>query len=157
MIKKTQIKWVLVALFFATSIINAQSKKTTMEEQSVVRTIEKMTTAFSYNDVEKIMSCYEPNAVIVFEPESPISDANVLKKMFTEMTKVNPIFTYGEHEVFIKGDIAIHINPWEMTGEAPDGTKIKESGLSLAVLRKQENGEWLMIIDNPHGQFLLNK
>ena len=44
-----------------------------------------------------------------------------------------------------------------MTAKSPEGNEIKQNGLSIAVLRKQEDGEWLMIIDNPHGSFLLNK
>ena len=73
------------------------------------------------------------------------------------MAQANPVFTYSGHEVFIKGNVATHISPWKMTAKAPDGTVIKQSGLSVAVLRKQKNGEWLMIIDDPHGQFLMNK
>ncbi|WP_158655180.1 YybH family protein [Flavivirga eckloniae] len=141
-------------------IINSQTNKTekmTVEQQNVLNTIEKMTTAFQNKKIDEVMACYEPNAVVVFEPELPISDTNVLKEMFTKMSMLNPIFTYSGHEVFITGNIATHITPWKMTAKAPDGTDIKESGLSIAVLRKQDDGTWLMILDNPHGQFLMNK
>ena len=43
-----------------------------------------------------------------------------------------------------------------MRATAPDGTKIQERGLSVAVLRRQPDGQWLMVIDNPHGQHLLD-
>ncbi|WP_394751037.1 YybH family protein [Spongiimicrobium salis] len=132
------------------------SKMTTVQQQ-VIQAIEKMTKAFENKDIDAVMACYEPNAVVVFEPESPVSDANILRKMFTEMSNVNPKFTYSGHEVFVTGNIATHIAPWKMTAKAPDGTAIEQSGLSVAVLRKQENGEWLMTIDNPHGQFLMTK
>ncbi len=55
----------------------------------------------------------------------------------------------------VQGDIAVHFAPWTMTGTAPDGTEIKQTGLSVAVLRKQADGNWLMVIDNPHGQHLM--
>lgn len=146
-------------LFGMTSIMsNAQTTKTmTQEQQNVLQAIEKMTTAFQNKDIDGVMACYEPNAVVIFEPESPVSDSNVLRKMFTEMSMLNPVFTYSGHEVFIAGDIATHIAPWTMSATAPDGTEIKQSGLSVAVLRKQKDGSWLMTIDNPHGQFLMNK
>ncbi|MGH1339474.1 MAG: YybH family protein [Aureispira sp.] len=140
--------------------INAQTHKTkkmTVEQQNVLNTIERMTKAFENKDIDEVMSCYESNSVVVFEPESPISDPKTLREMFTGMSMANPIFTYSGHEVFISGDIATHIAPWKMTAKAPDGTEIKQSGLSVAILRKQESGEWLMVIDNPHGQFLMNK
>ena len=161
MIYKTLSKLLTVILVCMTSIItNAQTNKTekmTEEEQNVLQVIENMTTAFQNKDIDAVMACYEPNAVVVFEPESPVSDTNILRKMFTEMSMLNPVFTYSGHDVFISGDIATHIAPWEMTATAPDGTEIKQSGLSVAVLKKQTNGTWLMAIDNPHGQFLMNQ
>ena len=161
MIYKMQSKLLMFILFCMTSItINAQTnkpKKMTVEQQNVLNAIQRMTKAFENKDIDEVMSCYEPNSVIVFEPESPIFDTNTLRKLFTEMSMINPVFTYSGHEVFISGDIATHIAPWKMTAKAPDGTQIKQSGLSVAVLRKQENGEWLIVIDNPHGQFLMTK
>ncbi|MBL4593150.1 MAG: DUF4440 domain-containing protein [Flavobacteriales bacterium] len=128
----------------------------TEEQQNVLNAIEKMTKAFENKDINGIMACYEPKAVVVFEPETPISDIRVLREMFTKMSMTNPVFTYGGHEVFITGNIATHIAPWEMTAKTPAGTEIKQSGLSVAVLRKQDDGKWLMLLDNPHGQFLMN-
>lgn len=161
MIYKMQSKLLMFILFCMTSItINSQTNKTkkmTVEQQNVLNAIQKMTKAFENKDIDKVMSCYEPNSVVVFEPESPVSDSNTLREMFTGMSIANPVFTYSGHEVFISGNIATHIAPWEMTAKAPDGSEIKQSGLSVAVLRKQKNGEWLMVIDNPHGQFLMTK
>ena len=66
-----------------------------------------------------------------------------------------PVFEYAGHEVFVSGDLAIHIAPWKMTGELPDGQEIGDTGLSIAVLRRQANGEWRIVIDNPYGAHLL--
>jgi ketosteroid isomerase-like protein len=38
-----------------------------------------------------------------------------------------------------------------MTGVAPDGSAIAGGGLSVAVLRRQAGGKWLIVIDNPFG------
>lgn len=161
MIYKIQPRLLILILFCMTSItINAQTvkiKKMTVEQQNVLNTIQRMTKAFENKDIDGVMSCYEPKSVVVFEPESPVSDSNTLREMFTRMSMANPIFTYSGHEVFISGNIATHITPWEMTAKTPDGNEIRQGGLSIAVLRKQEDGEWLMIIDNPHGNFLMNK
>ena len=154
---KMQSKLLVVILFCTTTIsLNAQKKMTTTQKE-VLKTVETMTTAFQKNDINGVMACYEPTAVVVFEPESPVSDPAVLRAMFTQMAMLKPQFTYDGHEVLISGNTATHIAPWKMTATAPDGTIIKQSGLSIAVLRKQKGGNWLMVIDNPHGQFLLEK
>ncbi|MES0883117.1 helix-turn-helix domain-containing protein [Roseibium sp. SCP14] len=38
----------------------------------------------------------------------------------------------------------------------PEGNSIKGEGLSIAVLRRQADGSWKMVIDNPHGSRLLS-
>lgn len=161
MIYKRYIRLLVVMLLFMTSLIThaqtKQKRKMTQEQKNVLNAIEEMTKAFQNKNIDRVMASYEPNATIVFEPEAPISDAKVLREMFTKMSMVNPRFTYSGHEVFITGNVATHIAPWKMTGKAPDGTPINQSGLSVAVLRKQKNGQWLIIMDNPHGQFLMNK
>lgn len=161
MIYKTPLQLAIILLMNMLTIgMNAQTNKTkkmTEQQQNVLNTIITMTEAFQNKDIDSVMACYEPNAIVVFEPETPISDTNVLREMFTKMAMANPVFTYGGHEVFISGNIATHISPWNMTAKSPDGSEIKQSGLSIAILRKQKNGKWLMILDNPHGQFLMNK
>ena len=43
-----------------------------------------------------------------------------------------------------------------MTGVAPNGTPVRHEGLSVAVLRRQADGRWVMVIDQPYGDALLN-
>ncbi len=128
-----------------------------VNEKDVLHTIGQMTTAFHNGDIEGVMASYEDNAVVVFNPETPVSDPVSLREMFQQAFTLNPYFEYSGHEVFIAGDIAVHFAPWTMNGKAPDGTDIEQSGLSVAVLRRQPDGRWLMVIDDPHGQHLLNK
>ena len=163
MIYKQNLMMLIAVLFGAANFLNAQNHKTMTkttiktEELKVLKAVESMTEAFHNKDIEGVMASYEPTVTVVFEPEQPISDRAVLREMFLNAFMINPKFTYSGHEVFISGDIATHIAPWTMTGAVPDGTEIKQSGLSVAILRKQKSGDWLMVIDNPHGSFLMSK
>lgn len=149
---------ILMASFIHAQTVNKMENKTfNPEQQNVLRTIEKMNIAFHNKDIEGVMASYEPGAVVVFEPELPVSNEAQIREMFEEVFIVNPKFDFSGHEVFITGNTATHLSPWTMTGTAPDGSTIKQSGLSVAVLRKQPDGNWLMILDNPHGQFLMGK
>lgn len=127
------------------------------EQQKVYNVIVAMTDAFVKKDIDGVLSTYEEHAIVMFEPQKPITGKDNLRMAFTQFVTMNPIFTYSGHEVYISGDIATHIAPWKMVGSLPDGKKIEQSGLSIAVLRKQTNGNWLMIQDNPNGQFLMNQ
>ncbi|WP_165614921.1 YybH family protein [Flagellimonas flava] len=128
------------------------------EQQEVLYAIESMTKSFNDKDIDGVMSSYEDGALVIFEPETPVRDVKILKEMFLGAFGINPQFAYPNgHEVFVNGDAATHIAPWVMTGKAPDGTPIRQTGLSVANLRRQKDGRWLLIFDNPHGSFLLNQ
>lgn len=137
---------------------NSEEETTMTEDQkTALSQVESMTAAFHRGDIEGVMGSYEPGATVVFEPGAPITDPAVLREMFRGAFTLNPKFEYGGHEVYVTGDIAVHFAPWTMTGKAPDGTDVIDSGLSVAVLRKQEDGRWLILFDNPHGQRLMTR
>ncbi|MEZ4362918.1 MAG: DUF4440 domain-containing protein [Kofleriaceae bacterium] len=123
---------------------------------AVIRAVETMTSAFHQGDLEGVMAAYEPHSTIVFEPGQPISDPQQQRAKFREFFAVAPRFTYAGHEVFLSGDTAVHLAPWTMKGTTPDGHELTQQGLSIAVLRRQPNGRWLMVIDDPHGGNLLS-
>lgn len=154
--------YLLIALTFNIIWVSNAQTNTKMEtnfnqqQKEVYSTIEKMVTAFESKDIDGVLSTYEKNAIVMFEPGKPITGHEALRQAFTQFVNFNPKYTFFSHEVYISGDIATHIAPWKMVGTLPDGNKIEQNGLSVAILRKQTDGSWLMIQDNPHGQFSLN-
>lgn len=144
-------------------VANSQTKQTmekqkfTPEQNEIMKVILDMTEAFHKKDLKGVLASYESNAVIVFEPEKAVSGTEAIGQGFQGFFAVNPKFVYSGHEVFINGNLAMHFAPWTMTGKTPDGQELKQSGLSVVVLRKQENGKWLMVFDNPFGQHLMEQ
>jgi len=129
----------------------------TKDETNVQAAVEKMTAAFQSNQIETVMSAYEHGAAVVFEPGRLVTDEEQVRQMFSAMASAKPVFTYSGHEIVVSGDTALHIAPWHMTAHTPDGQEIMQSGLSVAVLRRQADGSWKMVIDNPHGARLLSQ
>lgn len=137
------------------------SPATETVQQDVLATITRMTESFHAGDIDTVMSTYEEGATVVFQPGMPVSNEPTrneatLREMFVQATGVKPHFTYSGHEVFVSGDVALHLAPWKMTGTLPDGTEVSDEGLSVAVLRRQSDGRWLMVIDDPHGTALID-
>jgi len=130
--------------------------KTTMnkEQKEVLHAIIVMTEAFHNGDIEGVMASYAPEATVVFDRQTPVSGHDAIREKFMGAFAIKPRFEFAGHEVFIAGDTALHIAPWVMSATLPDGKQIQDSGLSVATLKRQKDGRWLMVIDNPHGSFL---
>ncbi len=137
------------------TLSQAEGQHMSDQEKAVKHAIETMTSAFENANIDAVMQSYEGKASILFEPGNPASDPDLQRKLFTEFASINPNYEYAGHEVVVTGDIALHIAPWTMTAKTPDGQTISQSGLSVAVLRQQNDGSWKMVIDNPHGSHLL--
>ena len=151
---------------FAFFVLGAQSNyvqsqsdqgSQTVEHSQIQSTIDSMTRAFSARNIEGILATYEPNAVVVGQPGKPAMGTPALRELFKQFIALDPNFTFANQEVVQAGDIALHFNTWKMSGKAPDGTAVEQNGLSVVVLRKQSDGRWLMVIDNPFGDHLLQK
>lgn len=129
--------------------------ETTLNDQTNVHAlVEKMTAAFEAQDIDTVLQSYQPEARVVFEPGNPTTGDAALRERFTAFAAIGPEFTYTGHEVVVAGDTALHLAPWSMTATLPDGQEIAQTGLSVAVMKRQADGSWKMVIDHPYGDHM---
>ena len=105
---------------------------------------------FANGDLEGLMSLYEKDAV--FPTTHGISTGHdeirtTLKAYLDSGAKL----AFGESLVFPAGDLALIHTPWTM--QMPDGSTAE--GATAEVVRRQADGTWMYIIDNPDGTALL--
>jgi ketosteroid isomerase-like protein len=127
------------------------------QRDQILSTIHQMVDAFHEGDIAGILKTYEPGAVVMAEPGTPVTGKAALEAMFAGFIAARARFTFLGHEVIQAGDVAVHFTPWRMTGTGPDGSPISGGGLSVAVLRRQPDGKWLMVIDDPYGDSISNQ
>jgi uncharacterized protein (TIGR02246 family) len=151
----------LAALLLGSSSIPAQSQDNqgsqAMEQAQIQSTIDANNAAVSAGDIEGALATFEPSAVLVAQPGMPVMGMPALREAFKQFLAVSPKITVTGREVIEAGDIALHSFTWKMSGKAPDGSPMEQGGFSTVVLRKQPDGRWLMVIDNPFGDHLLRK
>ena len=61
------------------------------------------------------------------------------------------MFTSQVRQIFEADDLALSFADWNLTGTGPDGEAIEMSGQTSDVLRRQPDGAWRFVIDNPFG------
>ena len=128
-----------------------------MEHDQIDATINANNSAVATGDIEGILATFEPTGVLVGQPGTPAQGTLALREVFKGFLAINPQISVTDHEVIQADDIALHSSTWKMTGKTPDGFPIEQSGFSTVVLRKQADGRWLMVIDNPFGDHLVQK
>jgi ketosteroid isomerase-like protein len=130
-----------------------------MNENSIqiIRIINKLSEDMQKGNLAGAMAAYEPTASLVAQPGVTVTGTELLGAMKGYLS-MKPKFDMPNHEVIEAGDIALHISPWSLEAVDPSsGHLVKQNGLSVAVFRKQRDGKWLMVIDDPHGSHLLMK
>ena len=106
---------------------------------------------FADGDLEGLMSLYEADAVFPTAHGTSTGHDEIratLKAYLDSGAKL----TFGTSLVFPAGDLALIHTPWTM--QMPDGST--PSGATAEVLRRQLDGSWRYIIDNPDGTALLD-
>ncbi len=107
--------------------------------------------AIESQDLDLVMSLYEPEAIFMPEPGQTVSGTDALTEVLGTFTSMG---LSGEIETkFISqsGDIALMSSDWSLSGKDPEGNDLSFQGTSWEVARQQEDGAWKYVIDNPWG------
>ena len=70
-----------------------------------------------------------------------------IREAFTGFLAMKPTLTLDLLSCNQTGDIALIHDKWHLTGTGEDGNPVDMSGQTAAVLRRQPDGNWLVIID----------
>lgn len=128
------------------------TETTTPTATSPAHLMELFAARMTAADVDGLVDLYEPDAV--FQPEfgARLIGHEQIRPALVEMMQIRPEITYlAEPDVLVHGEVALVSNFWTMTGTAPDGSVVAEGGTSADVVRRQADGSWRVLIDQPRG------
>jgi uncharacterized protein (TIGR02246 family) len=106
--------------------------------------------AINRGDVGAAAAEYDPEAVFVVEGEMK-AGPDAVRAVLEGFVATKPSLTLEVQSCSIAGDIAQLSATWKLSGQGPDGAPIEMSGRSMEVMRRQGDGSWKMLIDNPNG------
>jgi ketosteroid isomerase-like protein len=101
-------------------------------------------------DVESALALYEPGAAFVVEPGNVVTGKDAIRRVMVDIVAMKPTITI-EAKAVESGDIALLYGSWSLSGTDPDGGAVSMTGSSREVARRQPNGDWLFVIDDPNG------
>ena len=111
--------------------------------------------AFNNGDIDALAALYEPGATMVAQPGQVATGITAVREVLVGFLALKPTLSPVKNELIIAGDIALSVTNWTLKGSSPDGETVEMEGTATDVLRKQADGSWLFVIDNPWGGEIL--
>jgi uncharacterized protein (TIGR02246 family) len=106
--------------------------------------------AFNAGDIESLMELYEPNAVLVVNGQ-PVAGQQSIRNAYESFLARRPRMSLKTHSVVVFDDnLAVLHGDWVLEPGAADETGKTTRGLSTEVVRRQADGSWRFVIDNPY-------
>ncbi len=102
-------------------------------------------------NLDALMAIYEPEAVLLPQPGQVVTGTHAIREALRAFIGMKPKMTLEAKALAHTHDLALTSARWELAGTGPDGKPIKMSGRSIEVARRQPDGTWLVVIDNPWG------
>ena len=108
--------------------------------------------AINKGDLETALALYEPNASFVLESGQVVTGLAAIREAMQGFLALKPKFSIAVKAVQSgDGGLALLRAKWSLTGTGPDGKPMTMSGNSTEVVRRQSDGTWRFVIDNPRG------
>ncbi len=111
-----------------------------------------ITEALNAGDLDGVVALYEPEAILLTGPEegNVARGTEAIRRFFSEFIAMKPKARTEVDMTIQVGDIALTGCNWVFESTGPDGGPINVSGRSVEVVRRQPDGTWLFVIDNPY-------
>ena len=106
---------------------------------------------FSAADLDSVITLYEPGATMIPQPGTIVSGHAGIREALGAFLALKGEFDLQPPKVFQANDIALLFSKWTLKGTGPDGSAVELAGQTSDVVRRQADGSWLFVIDNPNG------
>lgn len=117
---------------------------------SVTEINELFVEAMNKGDLDLAMSCWDENTVFQTAPgNEPVRGIPGLRSALKDFIDTKPHLTVEELHRVEADDIVLVALKWHLSGTGPDGEPLEMGAIDSNVFRRQTDGTWKILIDNP--------
>ena len=122
------------------------SKKTTPEE-----VLNSIVEGINTGNIDSLMTLYESGACFATQPGQLAKSSESVRQCLLNFIDLKGKLNLKVKRVLQASDLALVTTEWSFSGTGPDGSPVNMASKSADVLRRQDDGTWKFVIDNPWG------
>jgi len=108
--------------------------------------------AMNKGDLGTAVALHEPKATYVLDSGEVIMGRAAIREAAQGFLALKPQFSFEVTALLSgEGDRALTSARWSVTGIDANGKSFTATRKSMEVVRREADGTWLFVIDNPHG------
>jgi ketosteroid isomerase-like protein len=109
--------------------------------------------ALKNKDLDAAVALYEPNASLVLDSGEVVMGQAAIREALNGFLAFEEVHFTREITAIQSGDgnLAILRGAWSATNTGLDGKRVTVTGNNVEMVRRQPDGTWLFVIDNPRG------
>jgi uncharacterized protein (TIGR02246 family) len=104
-------------------------------------------------DIDALVSLYEPDGCLTGPDGSVATGHEAIRAALALFERSSLKMQMNVVKAVRAGDLAVLTNEWRCTGSAPDGLPLELAGRAIEVLRRQPDGSWRYVVDDPYADF----
>jgi ketosteroid isomerase-like protein len=113
--------------------------------------LESIVTGINSGRLESLTSLYESEAAFATDPGSLAHGPRGVREALNGFIAMNGTLDLEVTRVLEVDDLALVIGVWSFEAAGPDGEPVRLAARNADVLRRQADGTWRFVIDNPWG------
>ena len=122
-----------------------------MKLSNPLNVITQLVAAMNAQNLESAVTLFEPGASFVVKPGVVVSGTAGIRQALEGFMALKPTLTIDAQQLVEATDVAQYCARWSIAGIDPTGTAVQLTGRSSSILRRQPDGRWLFVVDNPWG------
>jgi ketosteroid isomerase-like protein len=120
-------------------------------QRSPEQVLESIVDGINTGNLDSLMPLYEPGAAFAVQPGTLVHGLPGVRASLAAFVAMKGTLDLEVTRVLEAGDLALVAGVWSFTGTGPDGEPVKLTARNADVLRRQSDGSWRFVIDNPWG------
>ncbi len=106
--------------------------------------------AFNAGNIDGLIGLYETDASFVAEPGKVVTGTAAIREVLGGFLAMKGTLALNKQTVVSAGDVVLLHGEWTLRGTDPEGKAFDMPMRSAEVVRRQPDGTWRYIIDNPY-------